>query len=76
MLEKYFQPFKACCEAGALSVMVNSANNGGVPFHANRMLLTEWLKEGLNWDGMLITDWADIDNLWKRDHVAADKKRR
>lgn len=74
MLEKYFQPFKACCEAGALSVMVNSANNGGVPFHANRMLLTEWLKEGLNWDGMLITDWADIDNLWKRDHVAADKK--
>lgn len=74
MLEKYFQPFKACCEAGALSIMVNSANNNGVPFHANRRLLTEWLKEGLDWDGMIVTDWADIDNIWKRDHCAANKK--
>ena len=74
MLEKYFQPFRMCCEAGALSLMVNSANNNGVPFHANRKLLTEWLKEGLNWDGMIVTDWADIDNIWRRDHVAANKK--
>ncbi len=74
MMEKYFQPFKACCEAGALSIMVNSANNNGVPFHANRKLLTEWLKEGLDWDGMIVTDWADIDNIWKRDRVAANKK--
>ena len=74
LMEKYFQPFKACCEAGALSIMVNSANNNGVPFHANRVLLTEWLKEGLDWDGMIVTDWADIDNIWKRDHVAANKK--
>lgn len=74
MMEKYFQPFKACCEAGALSIMVNSGNNSGMPFHANRKLLTEWLKEGLQWDGMIVTDWADIDNLWKRDHVAPNKK--
>lgn len=74
MMEKNFVPFKTCIEAGALSVMVNSANNNGVSFHANRVLLTEWLKEGLNWDGMIVTDWADIDNIWKRDHVAATKK--
>ena len=74
MLEKYFQPFRMCCEAGALSLMVNSANNNGVPFHANYRLLTEWLKEGLDWDGMIVTDWADIDNIWRRDHVAANKK--
>lgn len=74
MMEKYFQPFKACCEAGALSIMVNSANNNGVPFHANHKLLTEWLKEGLQWDGMIVTDWADIDNIWKRDRCAANKK--
>ena len=74
MMEKYFQPFRMCCEAGALSLMVNSANNNGVPFHANRRLLTEWLKEGLDWDGMIVTDWADIDNIWRRDHVAATKK--
>lgn len=74
MMEKYFQPFKACCEAGALSIMVNSANNNGVPFHANHKLLTEWLKEGLDWDGMIVTDWADIVNIWKRDHCASSKK--
>ena len=74
MMEKYFQPFRTCIEAGALSLMVNSGNNSGMPFHANHKLLTEWAKEGLGWDGMIVTDWADIDNLWKRDHVAANKK--
>ena len=72
--EKYFTPFKMAIEAGALSVMVNSGVNNGVPFHANHEMLTGWLKEGLDWDGMIVTDWADIHNLWKRDHVAADYK--
>lgn len=72
--EKYFAPFKACVEAGALTVMVNSACINGIPTHANTRLLTGWLKEGLNWDGMIVTDWADINNLYTRDHIAADRK--
>ena len=72
--EKYFAPFKECIEAGALTVMVNSASINGVPTHANHTLLTGWLKEGLNWDGMIITDWADINNLYTREHIAVDKK--
>ena len=72
--EKYFAPFLACFRAGALTAMVNSASINGVPTHANATLLTGWVKEQLGWDGMLVTDWADIDNLWNRDHVAADKK--
>ncbi len=72
--EKCFAPFKACVEAGALTIMVNSGSVNGVPVHANRELLTKWLKEDLGWDGMLITDWADINNLYTREHVAADKK--
>lgn len=72
--EKYFQPFKMAIQAGALSIMVNSGVTNGVPFHANHELLTVWLKEDLNWDGMIVTDWADIHNLWKRDKVAADYK--
>lgn len=74
MREKHFHPFKEAVEAGVLSVMVNSAVNNGMPFHINKELLTDWLKEGLNWDGMIVTDWADIHNVWKRDHVAADYK--
>jgi len=74
MREKYFRPFKECAEAGALSVMVNSASINGIPTHANRELLTGWLKEGLNWDGMIVTDWADVNNLYSREHIAADRK--
>jgi len=72
--EKYFRPFKECFQAGALTAMVNSASINGVPTHANQLLLTGWVKEQLGWDGMLVTDWADIDNLFTRDHVAADKR--
>ncbi len=72
--EKYFRPFKECFQAGALTAMVNSASINGIPTHANRTLLTGWAKEELGWDGMFVTDWADIDNLYQRDHVAADKR--
>ena len=74
MREKHFAPFLAAVRAGALSVMVNSGVDNCMPFHANRELLTEWLKEDLNWDGMIVTDWADINNLCTRDHIAATKK--
>lgn len=72
--EKHFAPFLECIHKGALSLMVNSGMNNGMPFHANRELLTGWLKEDLNWDGMIVTDWADINNLCTRDHIAATKK--
>ena len=74
MREKYFEPFKECIQAGALSVMVNSASNNGIPFHCNYELLTQWLKEDLNWDGMIVTDWADINNLYTREKVASSQK--
>lgn len=74
MREKHFAPFLTAIRSGALSVMVNSGIDNGVPFHANREFLTEWLKEDLNWDGMIVTDWADINNLCTRDHIAATKK--
>ncbi len=72
--EKFFQPFRAAIQAGALSLMVNSGVNDGIPFHANHKLLTVWLKDELGWDGMIVTDWADINNLCTRDHIAATKK--
>jgi beta-glucosidase len=71
--EKFFAPFLECFRAGALTAMVNSASINGIPTHANAILLSGWVKEELGWDGMLVTDWADIDNLYQRDHVAANK---
>ena len=72
--EKHFAPFLAALKAGALTVMVNSASVNGMPMHANREILTGWLKEQTGWDGMLITDRADVNNLYTREMIAKDKK--
>lgn len=72
--EKFFAPFMASLKAGALSLMVSSSSNGALPYHANREILTGWVKEELNWDGLIMTDWADIENLYTRDHMAVDSK--
>ncbi len=72
--EKYFEPFRAAIQAGALTIMVNSSSINGVPVHASYEYLTQWLKEDLQWDGMIVTDWADINNLFTRERVAKDKK--
>ena len=74
MREKHFAPYLEMVRNGALSVMINSAMNNGLPLHANYEYLTQWLKNDLNWDGMVVTDWADINNLYSRDHIAKDKK--
>lgn len=71
--EKYFRPFKECMQAGALTLMVNSASINGVPVHASHEYLTEWAKEQLGWDGLAVTDWADINNLYTREHIAANR---
>ncbi|MGL4412026.1 MAG: glycoside hydrolase family 3 N-terminal domain-containing protein [Bacteroidales bacterium] len=72
--ERHFEPFKEAINAGALSVMANSGMNNGVPYHINYKYLTEWLKEDLNWDGLIVTDWADINNITLRDKIVPTKK--
>lgn len=72
--EKHFAPFLAGLQAGALTVMVNSASVNGMPMHANKEILTGWLKEQTGWDGVLVTDWADVNNLYTREMIANDKK--
>lgn len=73
--EKYFEPFRtSIVEGGALSLMVNSGIINGVSTHADYRLLTEWVKEDLAFDGVIVTDWADVQNLLSRDRIAVDYK--
>eukprot|EP00796_Vickermania_ingenoplastis_P001032 gene1032-618_t len=74
MREKFFEPYRRCVEAGALSVMINSALNNGLSFHANAQMIQGWLKDELNWDGMVVTDWNDVRNVWSRDHLTETYK--
>ncbi|MGY0040289.1 glycoside hydrolase family 3 protein [Pedobacter sp. NJ-S-72] len=74
-LREYHLPsFKAAIQAGAKTIMINSGIINGVPVHANYNLLTKLLKEELGFKGLAVTDWGDIENLYKRDHVAKDNK--
>jgi len=72
--EKYFTPFEACFRAGALNVMINSASINDIPTHKNKKLIQGWLKDGLDWDGMVVTDMGDVNHFWRRDHVAENRK--
>ena len=72
--EKFFEPYRQAMQAGALSVMINSGIINGVSTHADHRLLTEWVKEDLKYDGVLITDWNDVENLYKRDRIAVSFK--
>lgn len=74
LYERHIPPFEASIKAGAHSVMVNSGLINGEPVHASYELLTVLLKQKMAFEGVVVTDWKDIENLHERDKVAASQK--
>ena len=75
MLREIFLPsFKAAIDAGAATVMVNSSEINGIPVHSSYFILTELLRDELGFEGLVVSDWNDINNLYLREKVAATKK--
>jgi beta-glucosidase len=75
VLREYHLPaFQAAVDAGLASIMVNSGLINGEPVHASHHLLTDLLKNELGFEGVVVTDWNDIENLYRRDRVAASPK--
>ncbi len=74
MREYHLPAFEAAIKAGAASIMVNSGIINGTPVHASKHILTTLLKEELGFQGLVVTDWADIENLYNRDKVAESHK--
>ncbi|HEX2607325.1 MAG TPA: glycoside hydrolase family 3 N-terminal domain-containing protein [Flavisolibacter sp.] len=72
--EYHLQAFAAAIKAGARNVMVNSALINGVPTHVNKHLLTDILKTELQFKGFIVTDWQDIENVYRRDRLTKDIK--
>ncbi|AZQ61383.1 beta-glucosidase [Flammeovirga pectinis] len=72
--EHYLPSYKAAIDAGAHTIMINSGIINGVPVHASYEMLTKLLKEELGFEGLVVTDWADIENLHNRDKVAVSHK--
>ena len=72
--EYHLPPFQEAIKAGAHTIMINSGQINGVPVHASYELMTKLLREELGFEGLIVTDWGDIENLYKRDRVAVDNK--
>lgn len=74
LLEYHLPAFKAAIEAGAHSVMVNSGIIDNCPVHASHRILTGLLRDELGFEGLVVTDYEDIEKLHARDHLAATSK--
>lgn len=72
--ELFLKPFAAAVEAGVATVMVNSSEINGIPVHSSKYALIEILRDELGFDGFVVSDWDDINNLYKRELVAADQR--
>jgi beta-glucosidase len=72
--EYHLPPFRACIDANARTVMVNSALINGIPTHINKHILTDILKKELGFTGFIVSDWQDIENVYRRDHITKDIK--
>jgi beta-glucosidase len=72
--EYHLPPFRACIDANARTVMVNSGLINGIPTHINKHILTDLLKNELGFTGFVVSDWQDIENVYRRDHVTKDIK--
>lgn len=72
--EYHLPPFTAAINANARNVMVNSALINGIPTHINKHLLTGILKNELGFTGFIVTDWQDIENVYRRDKMTKDVK--
>lgn len=74
LLEYHVPAFQAAVDAGVASVMINSASINGEPVHGSYKLLTELLRNKMVFDGMIVTDWQDIENLYTRERTADSHK--
>ncbi|XAR60231.1 Glucan 1,3-beta-glucosidase [Bertholletia excelsa] len=54
---------------GVSTIMVSYSSWNGVKMHANRFLITEFLKNTLNFRGFVISDWQGIDRITTPPHA-------
>lgn len=72
LYDTFVPPFDAAFDAGARTIMINSGEINGVPVHADPRILRDLLRDELDYDGIAVTDWADVDKLFNYHHVAHD----
>tara|TARA_S200000501_G_scaffold378818_1_gene443944 strand:+ start:973 stop:3270 length:2298 start_codon:yes stop_codon:yes gene_type:complete len=72
--EYHIEPFRKAIDAGAKTIMINSGLINGLPVHANYELMINVLRNKLGFEGVILTDWQDINKLHDRDKIAKNIK--
>jgi len=62
-LAEHLLPYRAAVQAGVLSVMVSYSSVRGTKMHANKELLSGFLKEHLGFGGLVVSDLGGVDQL-------------
>ena len=73
LYQNHLPAFKAAIDAGVKLVMTSFNTIRGIPATGNRWLLQDVLRRDLNFDGVIISDWASVHELINH-RVAADKR--
>ncbi|GIR58022.1 MAG: hypothetical protein CM15mP65_06030 [Crocinitomicaceae bacterium] len=77
VLSEYHIPsFKAAIDAGAKTIMINSGIINGIPVHSSYKILTDLLRNRLGFEGVILTDWEDINKLHDRTRLFLLKRKR
>ncbi|TMW60778.1 hypothetical protein Poli38472_000820 [Pythium oligandrum] len=70
LLNYFMPPFIAATQAGVKSAMENYISINGVPVVASSKILRDLLRRDLGFEGFVVTDWAEINNLHDFHRVA------
>ncbi|MEZ5671460.1 MAG: glycoside hydrolase family 3 N-terminal domain-containing protein [Thiotrichaceae bacterium] len=74
-LREYFlPPFADAIHHGAKAVMLNLSEINGIPVHADPHLVTDILRKELKFDGVVVSDWEAVREVFFHHHVAVDDK--
>ncbi len=74
-LRNYFlPPFEKAILKGAMSIMISSNAVNGIPGHINKYYITDILKGELNFKGVVISDFSDIEFLVEAHNSAKNKR--
>ena len=74
MREIYLKPFKKAIESGVYSVMAAHNELNGIPCHMNKYLMTDILREELQFKGFIVSDWMDIERIHTLHKIAKNTK--
>lgn len=72
--EVFMPPFKDLIDAGVATFMMAHNEVNGVPCHVNKYLMTDILRNRWNFDGFVVSDWMDIEQVHGKHHTASTLK--